>query len=110
MSLTAMCSRGNAVAQFNLAQMYETGEGVTQDDEEAAKWYRKAAEQENENALDNLVAMCEKGSVAAQFNLGGMYQDGMGVSQDDKIAAKWYQRAADQGHKAAKARLNKLQE
>jgi TPR repeat protein len=96
------------VAQFNLAQMYETGEGVPQDHEEAAKWYRQAAQQENENALDNLVAMCNRGIAVAQFNLGGMYQDGLGVSQDDEEAVNWYRKAAEQGHKVAKLRLDKM--
>ena len=32
-------------AQVNLGVMYDNGEGVLQDDKEAVKWYRKAAEQ-----------------------------------------------------------------
>ena len=37
--------RGSVVAQINLAAMYFKGQGVPQDDAEAAKWYRKAADQ-----------------------------------------------------------------
>jgi len=44
--------------------MYQFGRGVFQDDAEAVKWYRLAAEQ---------------GDANAQFNLGGMYEDGEGV-------------------------------
>jgi TPR repeat protein len=47
--------------------MYYTGQGVPQDDAEAARWYRKAADQ---------------GHAGAQFNLGAMYADGQSVSQD----------------------------
>lgn len=37
--------RGDANAQFCLANMYDSGQGVPQDYTEAARWYRKAAEQ-----------------------------------------------------------------
>lgn len=36
--------QGDARAQFGLGLMYDAGQGVPQDDSEAAKWYRKAAE------------------------------------------------------------------
>jgi hypothetical protein len=36
---------GDADAQFNLGVMYDNGEGVPEDDAEAVKWYRRAAEQ-----------------------------------------------------------------
>ena len=44
--------------------MYENGLGVSQDYYEALKWYRKAAEQ---------------GYWVAQFNLGIMYENGLGL-------------------------------
>ena len=37
--------RGNVKAQFNLAAMYDNGEGVMQDKEKAVQWYQKAAKQ-----------------------------------------------------------------
>ena len=46
----------------------------------------------------------EAGLVDAQFNLGGMYDVGLGVPQDYAEAAKWYGRAAEQGD--ARAQLN----
>jgi TPR repeat protein len=49
---------------------------------EAAKWFRKAAEQ---------------GDAAAQYNLGVMCENGIGVPQDHIEAAKWYCMAAAQG-------------
>ena len=48
--------------------MYAVGEGVSQNDAEAVKWYRKAA---------------ENGFPAAQNDLGWMYQNGRGIPQDD---------------------------
>jgi TPR repeat protein len=55
----------------------------------AVEWFQKAADQ---------------GLVAAQFNLGIMYENGQGVEKDDERAVEWYQRAADQGH--VKAQFN----
>ncbi len=37
--------QGNAEAQASLRKAYDNGEGVPQDDKEAVKWYRLAAEQ-----------------------------------------------------------------
>ena len=82
--------QGEAIAQYNLGVMYNTGRGVAQDDKQAVAWYRKAAEQ---------------GNVDAQFNLGVMYSDGSGVAQDYKQSYAWFSSAAANGHSnAVKAR------
>lgn len=47
---------GDAIAQYNLGVCYDTGEGVAQDKAEAAKWFRKAAEQGDETAQSVLRA------------------------------------------------------
>ena len=39
----------------------------------------------------------EQGDAEAQTNLGVMYANGYGVSEDDKQAVKWYRLAAGQG-------------
>lgn len=41
--------------------------------------------------------LAEKGSREAQFNLAVMYDDGMGIPEDDAEAAKWYRKAAENG-------------
>ena len=76
--------------QFRLGVMYDMGEGVPEDNAEAVKWYRLAAEQ---------------GHVEAQHDLGVMYKRGEGVPQDYTEAAKWYRLAAEQGHVTAQANL-----
>ena len=76
--------QGNADAQFNLALMYDNGEGVTQDYAEAVKWYRKAAEQ---------------GVADAQQNLGYKYDMGQGVLHDEVMAYMWYNLAGANGSK-----------
>lgn len=37
--------QGHSKAQFNVGLMYRSGRGVAADDQQAAAWYRKAAEQ-----------------------------------------------------------------
>ena len=58
------------------------GLGVTKDEVEAVKWYRKGAEQ---------------GSAQAQNNLGQSYRFGLGTAVDRSEAVKWYRKAAMQG-------------
>jgi hypothetical protein len=81
---------GDAIAQYNLALMYDNGEGVPEDDAEAVKWYQLAAEQ---------------GAASAQYNLALMYATGEGVPEDDAEAVKWYQLAAEQGDAQAQTNL-----
>ena len=65
---------GGTQAQFNLAFMYDNGQGVSHDYVTAALWYLAAAEQ---------------GHSGAAWNLGMMYASGQGVGQDYGAAYKW---------------------
>jgi len=49
--------RGNAQAQFNLGQLYAEGVRAPKNTAEAVKWFRKAAEQGNEDAKKALKEM-----------------------------------------------------
>jgi TPR repeat protein len=53
--------------------MLDQGRGMAQSDVEAARWYRKAADQ---------------GHADAQDNMGGMFAQGRGVPQSDVEAAR----------------------
>ena len=55
------------------------GEGVPSDYAEAAKWYRKAADQ---------------GDIEAQNELGSLYGTGQGVPKDYVEAYRWFELAA----------------
>ena len=48
-----LAEQGNANAQYNLGVMYANGNGVPQDDVEAVKWYRLAADQGDADARGN---------------------------------------------------------
>lgn len=82
LSLQPYAVQGHARAQLYLATLYRTGSGVTEDEYEAAKWYRKAA---------------ELGVAEAQFHLGLMYLEGTGVTENSDLALEWISRAAAQG-------------
>ena len=84
----------NAEALYQKAEKYYYGIGVRQDYADAAKFYRKAAEQ---------------GHAKAQNSLGYMYSFGQGVPQDNNEAQKWYRLAAAGGIAIAKERLDRLQ-
>ena len=79
--------QGEPHAQRILGLMYKYGQGVTQDNKEAVKWWRLAAEQ---------------GYASAQFNLGGMYGEGISVIQNYVIAHMWFNIAASNGYESAK--------
>jgi TPR repeat protein len=90
--LRQAAEQGDARAQFSLALMLESGEGVAQDLREAAKWYQRAAEQ---------------GEASAQFNLGLMYANGRGVALDDARAIQWFRKATTNAGKRRSIRFQK---
>jgi hypothetical protein len=85
-SATGDDGHGHATAQCNIAVCYYTGEGVSQDDVEAVRWFELAAKQ---------------GLATAQHNLGFCYATGTGVTLDNAQAAVLFQQAAAQGHPGA---------
>lgn len=113
---------GNVIAQFNMGEIYDSGNGVKQDFAKAASWYLKAAKQgdalaqcavgncyfHNQGfALDyNQAAYwfrksAMQGNAVGQRCLGICYDEGKGVSKDVKIAIEWYEKAAAQGDAVA---------
>lgn len=84
--LQPLARQGNANAQFKLAQMYRLGEGIPQDNAEAAKWYGRAAKQ---------------GDSISQYNLGRFYAMGEGVPKDVVMAYMWFNLAAASGFESA---------
>ena len=84
--LRRLADQGDAQAQFELGFRYAHGQGVSRDDQEAAKWYRLAALQ---------------GHGGAQVHLGAMYGQGHGVPKDYVLAHMWLNLAAAIGMKEA---------
>jgi hypothetical protein len=70
---------------------------VLQDDVEAARWFRRAAEQGNAEAMTNLGVMCGTGR--------GVAQDGAEAVRWYRLAVDWWRRAAEQGDASAMINL-----
>lgn len=126
--ILGLAESGNVSAQFSLGYMFEKGE--VRDLFEAAKWYRRAAEQGNGRAQLSLAALYESGSKDvpqdwtqaivwyrqaadggdpdAQQKLGYLYEHGLGLPRDVFAAAEFYQMAAEQGRVTAQNNLGRL--
>jgi TPR repeat protein len=132
--LSARAEQNDAEAQFQLGLAYYYAESLLDVGgayEDAAQWFRKAAEQGHAIAQNNLGAMYDKGMgvaqsdveavnwyrkaaeqglAKAQFNLGVMYEEGKGVEQNDAEAVNWYYKAAEQGDANAEYNLGVMYE
>jgi len=67
---------------------------VPQDDAEAVKWYRKAAEQ---------------GDASAQSKLGRLYTIGIGVVKNDLLAYQWHLLASAKGMESSQENMSLLE-
>ncbi len=92
---TAAAEEGLDLAQYNLAILYFTGQGVEQNYDLAFKWTKAAAEQGHTNA---------------QFNLGALYYTGSGTRVDLGAALQWYSNAAQAQHAVAQYNLATMYE
>jgi uncharacterized protein len=85
--------QGDKFAQFMVGEMYYFGQGVKEDNKEAAMWHMKAA---------------KNGLSQAQHRIGMMYYAGEGFLQDYRKAAEWLTKAAEQNNGDAQAYLGRL--
>ena len=117
--------QGHAESQYILSTMYDAGQGVPQDAEQAAQWERRAAEQGHAYSQANVsfryysiedfaeaFVWCQRAAFShlpwAQFNLGLMYRKGEGVARSNVEAAHWYRLAATQNFVEAQQKLADL--
>jgi TPR repeat protein len=94
-ALRAAAERGNAESQVRLGFVYQSGEVVQPDAEEAVKWYRRAA---------------ESGHAEGMWRLGGMYLTGNGVARDERDGVRWCREAAEAGPADLKYLLGEMYE
>lgn len=115
-------AQGDAAAQFNLAVLYERGEGVPKDQAKVVELLEKSAAQGYAPAQTGLGWLyqigngvpknaaksfelfqkaAEQGLPSAQVMLGVMYANGEGVKKDVAKSIEWYQKAAEHGFDAA---------
>jgi TPR repeat protein/serine/threonine protein kinase len=79
--------------QFETAERYASGLGVSKNLGSAYSYYKKAA---------------EAGHEEAQHKLGHLYQNGQGVTKNTSQAIHWFQQAARQGNKPSQEHLKDM--
>ena len=123
--LEAAAERGDPEAEFTLGKAYDSGKGVPRDPKKAFEYYRRAAEQGNAKAQNNLAALYATGSEGVEKNeaearkwLRKAAEQGVPLAQDnlglmlaragDKEAIKWFEKSAEQGLLSAQLHLANL--
>lgn len=124
----ARAAQGDAESQLQLGLRYAEGDGVVQNDKEAARWLALAARQglpeaqyryglallkgrgvvqDYRAAFSWIEKPAQRGYAKAQYSLGELYRYGTGTAIDKARAYLWFNLAAAQGvEAAAKARDN----
>jgi len=113
-----LAEHGNAEAQYKVGEMYETGMGVPKDEQIALSWYKKAAAQGHSKSgykllyldiksnglndgtktkLGTLRQRAASGNANAQYFLGKMYANGVGVPKSLDNALIWLNKATFNG-------------
>jgi uncharacterized protein len=122
-----LAKAGDDEAKFAVAEAYELGRGTPPDLISAAKWYRDLALAGNLEAQYRLAIIVRNGTkglrkdmtsavtllsdaatklhAGSQYELGLMYESGLGVEKSDAKAIEWYTKAAEQRHAAAQRNL-----
>lgn len=89
--LREQANQGNPAAENVIGLVYSVGDakqGIPSDENQAARWFAKAA---------------EHGNVPAQSKLGALYWSGRGVAKDDNQAYFWTVLARASGDESSKA-------
>ncbi|MDI1444160.1 SEL1-like repeat protein [Polyangium sp. 6x1] len=115
---TDACDRGEALGCAALAEMAESGKGVSKDPNRALELYIKACdgghlssctkgltlidgagvEKNDARAAALYGKACDGGSLASCTVVGNLYADGRGVAKDEARAAALYEKACDGGN------------
>ena len=84
--LIMLMARATYAAHFSVgAELYEKGD--------------------YEGALEQWQVLSKQGDLRAQYRLGQMFAEGVGVPKDDRVALHWFRQAAEQGSVEARYEL-----
>lgn len=124
-SILHRAEQGDKNAQFKLTEMYSTGTGGPPLNQlQAYVWLKKASRSghpkamafealailSDENTISGteareaaklLLASANQGEVVAQFTLGTLFRDGIGVPKNCNKAVMWFEKAARQDYHSA---------
>ena len=126
-----LAKNGNPLAQFKLGTMYETGQGVGQDEKQAIEWYQKSAAKGHQPAKDRLTFMEIKKSgykadshkqwlngvkreadsldASSMILLADMHILGTGVEKNPKKALSLLKRTSAMGHSEVDGKIEALE-
>jgi hypothetical protein len=79
--LSSLALQGSGDAEYKLGCLYQNGQGVPRNLDEAVTWFLAAANHD---------------MTAAAATLGLLYSLGLGVPKDADLSADWFSRAAQQ--------------
>ena len=108
-----------------ISYMYQYGNGVEKDIEQAKFYYKSGALKGSADASWHYGLVCkddmeyadaykyfklaaEKGQGMAMFELAKLYEDGLGVTQSKKSAIEWYEKCSKSQYKARTDALKAL--
>ena len=94
-------------------KQYEEGTAVMPSQKEIDIWVKNIISSEYntgryKSAFEHFFEYAKMGNATAQLHLGYMYEEGLGVSQDNAKAVEWYRKAAEQGHATAQCNLGTM--
>ena len=120
------CYKGNMTDCYNLALMYQRGEGVKQSSYNASRFFRIACDkgspknvsikacyelgflyyiglehglkQNYRYSIQQFSKACDGGYPESCYQLGIMYRNGDGVRQNNSTAKEYFSKACDLGH------------
>ncbi len=91
-------ARGYAEGLYNVGVMYKDGSaGLPRDFERALEYFHKAAGQRPYLRVFQGVVQPNLGVAEAETIIGIHYRDGLAVDQNERVAFKWFLRAAQHG-------------
>ena len=114
--LLSKASNNDAVAQYQLALRYQSGEGITQNLSEAFYWFQQSSERNQPQAMHQLAKMylrgqgteidtaegiywltklATQGNAKAQFELGKQYQAIKNSPTSQQMTEIWFRTAAE---------------
>jgi uncharacterized protein len=125
----SLANQNDPKACYNLGLMYQQGDGVAKNMDEAVKWYTKSADlnfKEAQYTLGSLVFQrqiqsisypqavayyeqaAKQGHVKSQLNLGMLYLRGEVIEQDMPAAVQWLSLAASNNNSEAQGYMAEL--
>ena len=125
----SLANQNDAKACYNLGLMYQDGDGVAKNLDEAVRWYTKSADLDYKEAQYTLGALvfqrqiqtisypqavtyyeqaAKQGHVKSQLNLGMLYFRGDVIAQDLPAAVQWLSLAASNNNSEAQGYMAQL--